>query len=240
MKRIWSVLLFTCLIWQGVSCQIIKQSGSGILFHGLVMDGATLSPIANSQILINRSFLSVSDQEGAFAFWVNRRDTIVFRSLGYKSVTLFISDTLVGREFMTGIYMNTDTLSIGEIIIVPRLANLKSDLLNTRTESRPEIENAKYNLAVSAYQGKQSQSILGDPGSNYELLRQKQRINAFEKGGIPSDKIIGLSPFMLLPAAYLLIHGLPEKPAPLKSNLTRQEVDQIQKKYLETLKQKNQ
>jgi hypothetical protein len=38
--------------------------------------------------------------------------------------------------------------------------------------------------------------------------------------------------------AYLLIKGFPEKPVPLKSNLTRQELDQIQKKYLETLKKK--
>jgi hypothetical protein len=45
-----------------------------------------------------------------------------------------------------------------------------------------------------------------------------------------------LSPFMLIPAIYLLMNGFPEKAEPMKSNLTRQELDQIHKKYLETLR----
>jgi hypothetical protein len=50
--------------------------------------------------------------------------------------------------------------------------------------------------------------------------------------------MVGLSPLLLIPAAYLLINGLPEKQVPMKSNLTRQELDQIHKKYLETLTKK--
>jgi hypothetical protein len=93
-------------------------------------------------------------------------------------------------------------------------------------------------MAVSAYQGKMAISRLGDPASNYSLLQQQQIINAYEKGTIPSDRIVGLSPLSLFGMAYLLIKGFPEKPAPLKSNLTRQELDQIHKKYLETLNNK--
>jgi len=211
-----------------------------ILFHGLIIDATTLSPIANSQIKINRSFSSVSNEGGAFTFWVNRRDTVIFSRLGYRSTIFYVSDTLAGKEFNAGIYMTSDTLSIGEVIIVPRLSNLKSELLNTRPEPQPEIENARYNVAVSAYQGRKSQSSLGDPATNYEILRRKQRIYAYERGGIPSDRIVGLSPFMLIPAVYLLFNGLPENPAPtsMKSSLSRQEVDQIHKKYLETISQR--
>jgi hypothetical protein len=100
------------------------------------------------------------------------------------------------------------------------------------------MENARYNVAVSAYEGRNSQNRLGDPTANYELLRQKQKVNAYERGGIPSDKMIGISPLLLIPAAYLLIHGLPEKTAPLTPLLTNQEVNQIHNKYLETLKQR--
>jgi hypothetical protein len=50
--------------------------------------------------------------------------------------------------------------------------------------------------------------------------------------------MVGISPLLLIPAAYLLIHGLPEKPAPLKQQLTDQEVDQIHIKYMEILKQR--
>ncbi|MEI8225232.1 MAG: hypothetical protein WCG82_04835 [Bacteroidota bacterium] len=238
MKSIFFIILSICILNQAGFSQGKENAGIRILFHGLVMDANTLSPLANSQIMINRAFSSVSGNDGTFAFYVNRNDTVVFKSLGYKSTILFVSDTLTGREFIAGIYMNSDTLSIGEVVIVPRLINLKSEIMNAKTKTPATMENARYNVAVSAYQGRNSQNRLGDPASNYELLRQNQKVDAYERGGIPSDKMVGLSPLLLIPAAYLLLHGLPEKPAPLKPQLSDQEVDQIQKKYIETLKQR--
>jgi hypothetical protein len=225
--------LFNCGFSQGS-----EKEGGMILFHGLVMDAKTESPLTGSQVTINRSFASVSDGEGKFAFYVNRSDTVVFSRLGYKSAVLFVSDTLSGKEFIAGIYLHTDTLSIGEVIIVPRLTNLKSELMNQRTEAGNETENAKYNLEVSAYQGRITQNKLGDPAINYELIRQKQRNDAYSKGQIPSDQIAGLSPLLLIPAAYLLMNGLPVKPAPFTPRLTEQEINQIHKKYVETLRQR--
>jgi hypothetical protein len=93
-------------------------------------------------------------------------------------------------------------------------------------------------MAVSAYQGRIAMTQLGDPASNYNLIQHKRLRDASEKGTIPSDRMVGLSPLLLIPAAYLLINGLPEKQVPMKSNLTRQELDQIHKKYLETLTKK--
>jgi len=238
MKRIFFLILSVCIIFRTGICQEKENTGTRILFHGLVMDASTFSPVSKSQIMINRSFSSVSGEDGTFAFYVNRNDTVVFRSLGYKSTIFYVSDTLKGREFISGIFMHTDTLSIGEVVIVPRYTNLKSELLNPRSKTPSIMDNARYNVAVSAYQGRTTQGKLGDPSANYEHLRQKQKVDAFEKGGIPSDRIIGISPLLLIPAAYLLIHGVPEKPAPLTPQLTDSEIDQIQKKYLETLRQR--
>lgn len=238
MKRIFILILLICIIIQTGLSQEKENAGIRILFRGLVMDASTFSPLANSQIDINRAFSSVSDEDGTFSFYVNRHDTVVFSSLGYKPVILYVSDTLTGREFNAGIYMHTDTLSIGEVVIVPRFTNLKSEILNARSKTPSTMENARYNVAVSAYQGRNSQNKLGDPADNYAHLRQKQKINAYEKGGIPSDQIVGISPLLLIPAAYLLIKGIQEKPAPLSPQLNDSDIDQIQKKYLETLKQR--
>jgi len=214
--------------------QEVPNTGNAILFHGIVMDADTKTPLEGSQIIINRSFSSVSDHEGKFAFNVNRLDTVKFSMLGYKPAIFFISDTLRGNEFIAGVYMHTDTLAIGEIVIIPRFRNLKSEMLNPRSEPDPQLDNAKYNLELSAYQGKITQGKLGDPASNYEFLRQKQRVEAYSKGQIPSDRIVGLSPFMLLPAVYLLMNGFPEKPPALKPSLSDQELRRIWKKYMDT------
>ena len=236
-KRIF-VILFCLLMIRLSSGQEPAQRIKAILFHGIVVDLETKIPLAGSQIIINRAFSTVSDNDGKFAFYVNRLDTVKFSILGYKPTIFHISDTLRGSEFIAGVYMHTDTLSIGEIVIVPRFRHLKSDLLNPRSEPDHQIENAKYNLEVSAYQGKITQNKMGDPAVNYEFLRQKQFAEAYTKGQIPSDRILGLSPFMIIPAACLLFNGFPEKPPPLKPSLSDYELNMIYKKYLDTYRKK--
>jgi hypothetical protein len=201
------------------------------------MDAKTLQPLPNSQILMNNAFSAISNSEGTFSFFVNRNDSVLFKHLGYKPTLLFVSDTLTGREFVAGIFMKSDTVSIGEVVIVPKYSNLKYEILNAPNREPSTMDNARNNVANAAYQGRTTQGKLGDPATNYDMLRQKQKIDAYEKGGISSDKIAGISPFLLVPAAYLLIHGLPEKTAPLEQKLTQQELDQIQKIYLESLRQ---
>lgn len=170
MKNYLFVLLYILAVIPSIYGQEETHGSNQVLFHGIVMDSESKTPLAGSQIIINRAFSSISDGEGKYAFYVNRRDTVKFSMLGYKPVILHISDTLRGNEFIAGIYMNTDTLSIDEIVIVPRIRTLKSDLLRPGSEPNPELENAKYNLEVSAYQGKIAQSKLGDPDMNYKYL----------------------------------------------------------------------
>jgi hypothetical protein len=239
MRKHYIIMFFLLFSASSLTGQVMKDDGTRILFHGLVMDENTLRPLPGSQIIINNSFSSISDEQGQFAFYVKRGDTVTFSRLGYKSAILNISDTLTGKEFVTGIYMNTDTLSIDEVVIIPRYSNLRSEMFTSKPESNTQIENARYNLEVSSYQGRIGQSKLGDPSINYEVIRQQQRSNAITKGQIPSDRIVGISPLMLIPAAYLLMNGLPEKPSPLKPQVTEQEVDQIHRKYIETLKKGN-
>jgi len=66
------------------------------------------------------------------------------------------------------------------------------------------------------------------------MIRQKQKYDAFEKGGIPSDQMVALSPFMLLPAAYLLIRGLPEQPEPPGPVITDKELQELNMRYFES------
>lgn len=237
-KRILTTLVTIFLIVNSGFSQEIGNQGSRILFRGLVKDASTLLPITNSQIIINGSSSYITEGNGAFAIYVYPNDTIIFKSLGYKSIILNVGDTLRGREFVTGVFMNSDTLLIGEVIIISKFINLKSEILNAKSKTPSTYDNARYNVAISAYQGRTSLGSLGTPADNYSLLAQRQKINAFEKGGIPSDRMIGFSPLLIAPVVYLLIKGTPEKPAPFVPELTDQEINQLQKKYLETVAKK--
>jgi hypothetical protein len=238
MSCLLKIILLQAVLLNSISGQDVKNQETRMLFHGMVMDGQNETPLANAQIFINKSFLSVSDDNGKFAFYAGRSDTVIFRLLGYKPAYFYISDTLAGKEFIAGVYMHADTVSIDEVIIMPRLANLKSDLFSPRSDASQLTENANNNLAISAYQARMTQNKLGDPAINYEVLRQRQKNDAYTKGQIPSDRIMGLSPLLLIPAAYMLLHGLPEKPPPLQPRLTEQEVNEIHKRYMQSLKKK--
>jgi hypothetical protein len=230
------LLVIVNICWS--SAQVTTNPEGGIFFHGIVRDASTFSPLPNSQIIINKALNSVSDEEGQFSFWGNKKDTVIISQLGYKPAVINISDTLSGKEFLAGVYLRSDTIHIGEVIILPRLTSLKYEILNTPVTTSPEMENAKYNVALSAYQGRITQGSLGDPQANYNIIHQQQKIEAYERGGIPSNRIVGLNPFMILPAAYLLLNGLPPKPEPIKVPLTQQEIDQIHERYLESIENK--
>ncbi len=237
MKKFWLILSMILINITSRFCQAGISQERILLFNGIIRDARTLEPLPNAQIKIGRSFVSASDEEGAFAIRVNRKDTIVFSLLGYQSAYYYAADTLTGNDFAAGVYMKTDTLSIGEVVIVPRIQSLKYDIFKAPPTS-PEMENAKYNMAISAYQGRMAMTQLGDPASNYSVVQQKRLRDASEKGMIPSDRIVGFSPLSLIGVAYFLINGLPQKPLPMKPGLTRQELDQIHKKYLETVNKK--
>lgn len=238
MNKLIYISLLTVFFLESSTAQVSNPSGRRVIFQGIVRDASQLFPLQNSQIFINKSYISSTDSAGSFTLFVNRKDTLEFRMLGYKPVFLLVNDTLPGREYMAGVFLHSDTINIGEVIIIPRLAKLKSDLLNPRQPLSQEEENARNNLAIAAYQAKVTTGNLGDPLSNYEIIRQQHRNEAYEKGQIPSSRMVGISPLIIVPALYLMINGLPQQPAPAKSDLTGEEINQIQKRYLESVRKK--
>lgn len=236
MNRILNILLLFIFL-NPAAAQYANTEQDRVRLQGIVRDAASLSLLNNSQIFINREFFGVTDSTGTFSMLLGRKDTVEFRLLGYRPSFFFFNDTLDGRDYMAGIYLNTDTIRIGEVIIVPRLANLRSEIFRAPPVSQ-EMENAKTNLALSAYQAKVSHGKLGDPLSNYEIIKMQQRTIAYEKGQIPSSAIAGISPFMIVPALYLMMNGLPQKPMPMRPDLTEEEINHIHKKYLESQRSK--
>lgn len=212
--------------------------GNRVLFRGVVADGETRNRLAGSQIYVNGIMKAVSRDDGTFSFFAFRHDTITFSMMGYKPFLLILGDTIRVPELLTGVYLNPDTLNIGEVIILPRLPSLKAGINVSLTQNNIYTENARNNVNIASYQGRTGQDKLGDPSMNYELLRRKQKTEAYEKGGIPSDRMLGLSPLLLVPASYLLIHGMPETPSPPEPKISQREIDELNKKYLEKIRGK--
>lgn len=203
------------------------------------MDASTHQSIANTHYFINGLSSGNSGADGKFSVYVYRGDTIRFTFLGYSDVTC-LTDTLPGNSYVAGIFMETDTLNIGEVLVFPRMGDLRSEFMNSSSDVSPEMLNARNNILVSTYQGVNSSATLGDAGANYDMIRRKQVINAYEMGGISSGRMVGLNFFALIPASiYLLANGFPEKPEPPNPFVSSSELERIKKEYRERLKEKD-
>jgi len=231
------MILLGSVTWH-LQGQVTGAHGSSLLFHGIVMDRKDESPLPGAMIFINRSFASACDAGGKFAFYAGRKDTVIFRLLGFKPVTITLSDTLQGKEFIAGIYMTSDTIAIEEVVILPRLSGLKSELLGKTMAKDRLDQNAANNLALSSYVARMSQNKMGDPAVNYDVLKQRQKESIFTRGQISDDRIVGISPLLLIPVAYALMHGMPQPPPPFRQELSDQELTDIHKRYTEGLKTK--
>ncbi len=236
MKKILSLPVIILSFFSVSEGQVRTGPEQLVRLSGVVMDAGRFEPLSDAQIIINRHFRISTGSDGEFAIDVKDNDTVSFTRLGYKDLLMIVRDTLRGTEFLAGVYLQQDTMMISEVVIMPRLSSLRSDIFKPRSDAVQEVENARYNLAVSAYQGRISQNRLGDPAINYELLRQRQRYDAYTKGQIPGDKMVALSPLILIPAAYMLIHGLPEKPEARLPMVTEQELSAMHRQYLEKLR----
>jgi hypothetical protein len=233
--------VFLIILFLGQLCTVSAQQRTAddrILFRGVIQSATSGERLAGSKVYINRSLTVMSQDDGTFSFFASHRDTIVFDMMGYKASRLIVADSLKAPEFLTGIYLQNDSLDIGEVVIIPNLAGLRGEILNPSRPPDPKMENAVTNLNISSYQGRVSQSKMSDPFSNYEVLRQQQKISAFEKGGLPSSRIAGLNPFILIPAAYMLLHGLPDAPSAPKQGLSQKELNDLNRGYLERVKAK--
>lgn len=214
-----------------------KTQDDFIILQGVVMDAVSMEPLPNVHYILNGILGNVTDEKGEFSLFIRKDDTLRFSHIGYRDFIFVPGDTLAGDSFMAGIFLQSDTMAVGEVIVVPRIPNLRTGIMQDAAEVSPELRNARNNVAASAYQGVHSQGQLGAPSSNYELLKRKHMLDAYEKGAIPSDRMVGLN-FLMLPAAVLYFsRGLPERPDPPKPVITQQEINRMKELYRERLKQ---
>ncbi|MRR22397.1 hypothetical protein EG830_05385 [bacterium] len=219
-----AILFFLVLCLLPLHSAYGQQAGP-ILFQGVVFDAATRQPLADAHWKVGSRSAGAADSRGMFSLYAHRNDTVTFTCIGYRHFTMTILDTLRAREYTAGIYLTGDTTMIPAVVVIPRLGNIRAEIMSEQPSRNQEVINATNNLRMAVYQGLTNAPKLGDPSTNYELLRQKQRMEAYEKGQIPSGQMIGLSPLTLIPLIYMLAAGPPEDPEPPAPHVSAREMD---------------
>ncbi len=206
---------------------IQAQQPGVVLFHGIILDASTRQPLPDAHYIVRGRTAGATDNRGMFSIYAHHHDTITFSCIGYRHFSMTVHDTLRAKEYTAGIYLTADTTMIPAVIVMPRIGNIRAEILADRPAPNQEMINATNNLRMAVYQGLANAPELGDPATNYEILRQRQRMEAYEKGQIPSSQMAALSPFTLIPLIYMLIAGPPEELTPPVPHIPARDMDYL-------------
>lgn len=170
--------LFLCNLAHSQVEKLIQLSG--------VVRNEYFQPVQFAHIVIhNKNRGTISDLRGMFSFVVEPMDTVLFTAVGYKRVALVIPDTLSRYHLPVDIYMETDTIWIEEVIILPwktyeefREAFLALELPDN------DLNRAYRNIALIKKQ-MYYPSDKPDPEMNYQFLLKEQYNQLYTKGQLP-------------------------------------------------------
>lgn len=178
-------------------CAILRISAQNEEKRFIQIDGLTADE--NGFIVPDVSIYSkhlrrgaASDHRGIFSIISIPGDTVFFSAIGYKSTLLTVPPSLTGTNFITDVMMVTDTIMIGEVLVLPwkTYSEFKRAVLENKPVD-PLTENMAFNLALV------EQQIWSDmrstPGQAYRYTVQQMADNLYTRGQMPANNL--LNPF---------------------------------------------
>ncbi|MGE5349591.1 MAG: hypothetical protein ACM3NP_09970 [Actinomycetota bacterium] len=135
---------------------------------------------------------AASDHRGIFSIISAPGDTVFFSAVGYKPTLLTIPVTAVADHYITDVIMVTDTIQIGEVLVLPwkTYSEFKRAVLENKPAD-PLMDNLAYNLAMV------QQQIWSDmtptAGEAYRYTMQQMSDNLYTRGQLPANNL--LNPF---------------------------------------------
>lgn len=206
--------LSICTLFLSTSIFAQTEQDSLVQFTGMVLDGTDeeLFPVSYANIYLkdeNRG--TYSGLKGYFTFVVERGDTVVFSTLGYKTVEFVIPDTLEQDRYSIVQLMTRDTLNLPETVVFPwpskehfkieflaldvkdalaerALENLAEDALRRQQAEVPRDgrEHADYYLRQQA----KSYYHIGQapPMNIFNVVAWKEFFEAWERGDFKKKK----------------------------------------------------
>ena len=189
LKRWGFLLLFTICFSQGFA-----QDKDLIQFSGVIVESDSLRPIPYTKVIIKSSGRgTISDYYGYFSFVAQKKDTIIFSSLGYKRAQYIIPDTLSGGKYSLIQVMRYDTIIMPTTNIYPwpTREQFKEVFLNTNVPD-DDLARAKKNLDREEMR-EQYETMPMDGSMNYKSTMQNYQSRLYWAGQYPPNNL--LNPF---------------------------------------------
>jgi len=176
-----SFFLWSLLLGVNVYGQDPLTKGRTVFVTGMIYDSQTEEPLSNTSFSINGKHIFASNELGRFSFFANPGDSVLFSYIGYYPNRLVVPDTLTSNEYVMGVFMHSETIRLGEIIILPRAEN--SSIIVNRVVSQQEAKRiAQRNVDKAVYEGLTQPATQSDAIGNAKRTMRINQIRLENKG----------------------------------------------------------
>ena len=188
-KIILGIIAF-CLATSDMWAQPTKEP---VQMSGIVLSGDAepqFMPYVNI-VVKKRKRGAATNSEGFFSFAVLPGDTLLFSSIGFRTETLVIPDSLKEKEYLSRVIMKRDTTMLQEVTLYPWPTpdQFKQEFLATRVPTTEEdiamrnlaIQELKARAAKMGYSAEEIQDYV--IAANNADIYNYGRYNAYSGGG---------------------------------------------------------
>lgn len=117
--RTTALLILTLLFLSAPGRAQTKQEHI-VQFSGIIKDLNTGEPLPFATIYVDKKYRgTITNLDGFFSFVVEKGDSMVIRSVGYKEKRLQIPPKLVGDSYHVMYALEADTILLDEVVIYP-------------------------------------------------------------------------------------------------------------------------
>jgi len=158
---------------------------------GITVSSDSLKPVPFASVLIKGNYTgTLSDYSGFYTIVANTGDTLVFASLGYKTIEYIIPDSLQDQQYSLIQIMARDTFLIPTTVIDiwPSYEQFKQAFVN-KDIPNSELERAEKNLSKDVLHQQAMNLNLGAIG-NQKLLNQQHSAKLYYSGQLPPNNLL--------------------------------------------------
>lgn len=162
-----------------------------IQFSGVIVEGDSLKPVPFVNIIIkNSSRGTISDFFGYFSFVAKENDVIEFSSIGYKTATFKIPDSLTISRYSLIQVLRKDTIMLRETVVYPwpTKEQFKEAFLNLQIPD-DDLERARKNLEREDMRLR-SEKLPMDGSMNQKYFSQQYNSRLYYAGQLPPNNLL--------------------------------------------------
>ncbi len=186
---------FICLFTQEILAQQTEDPNKDLVqLSGLVLDGTNENellpiPYANVYIEDDTDRGDYTDFKGYFTIVARKGETVVFSTIGYKTIEFVVPDSLEDNRYSIVQLMTQDTFNLPETVVFPWPSREHFKLEFLAMDVSDDLQSrARENVAEDILaRGRQTVSVDGRESSSYYL--KEQASNYYHYGQVPPMNI---------------------------------------------------